>query len=199
MNIIQVLRQYNPKSMERRGINLAVSLSLRRPGPARSFRPLPTPVRMAVREQTSIRWWCRSRTWAHRDENSWPPFSSPLSFSGPFFRKEKRMVTTLDVSPKSKTISDYLENVQRGEYLIWIIWPELKTWSRDTKDQGHNFIRNPVLKACRTYVRARCVRADANERSCGCIKNATARYNGRCVRYVFILYSRATSSICKII
>jgi len=28
------------------------------------------------------------------------------------------MVTTLDVSPKSKTISDYLENVQRGEYLI---------------------------------------------------------------------------------
>jgi hypothetical protein len=34
MNIIQVLRQYNPKSMERRGINLAAAL--RRPGPSAS-------------------------------------------------------------------------------------------------------------------------------------------------------------------
>lgn len=42
MNIIQVLRQYNPKSMERRGINLAAS-----PFAARAPRETPTPHRQS--------------------------------------------------------------------------------------------------------------------------------------------------------
>jgi len=154
---------------------------------------------MAVQGQTSIRWWCRSRTWAHRDENSWPPFSSPLSFSDPFFRKEKRMVTTLDVSPKSKTISDYLENVQRGEYLILDYMAGAEDVISWYKRSGPQFYPESRLESMSNIRSCALRRADANERSCGCIKNATAHYNGWCIRYVFILYSRATPSICKII
>lgn len=129
MNIIQVLRQYNPKSMEQRGINLAVSLSTRdlreqlsppfaprrdRPGgsPRTNFGSMMMPVPHLSTSRRKLL----------------TVFSPPLSFSAPFFLEGGKDGNDFDVSPESETMPRIIRRMfNAGNIQSWIMEQEMKS------------------------------------------------------------------------
>lgn len=101
MNIIQVLRQYNPKSMERRGINLAAS-----PFVARALRERLPPHRQSGYQSEDKLWVDDDAGWASVENatggKSRLRFSSLLSRSDPFSREGKKMVMISMSRPSRK-------------------------------------------------------------------------------------------------